>query len=89
MPVAPVVRVRAGDDDLVALAGTDLVVTARTPVRLDGFVRLHMAHVDRAGILDVVGPVVVGHAACLRERQAKNAQANSASTTTTAAPTKT
>jgi hypothetical protein len=48
-----------------------------------------VAHVDRAGILGVVGPVVVGHARWVRARQDKNAQASNASTTTTAAPTST
>jgi predicted transcriptional regulator len=89
VPVAPIVGVRAGDDDLVALAGTDLVIAARTPVRLDGFVGLDVAHVELTGIFDVVGPVVVGHVRRLRARQEKNAQANSTRTTTTAAPTNT
>ena len=89
MPVPSIVGMRAGDHDLVALAGADLVVTARAAIRLDGFVGLHVAHVDRTGVFDAVGPVVVGHARRVRARQAKNAQASNASTTTTAAPTTT
>jgi 2-(1,2-epoxy-1,2-dihydrophenyl)acetyl-CoA isomerase len=47
----------ARHDDLVTLAGADLVIAARTPVRLHRFVRLHMAHVDRV-VVFVFGPVV-------------------------------
>jgi hypothetical protein len=87
--VAPILGTGAGDDDLVTLTRADLVVAARAPVRLDGLVGLHVAHVDRAGIVGVVGPVVVGHWQRLRAGQEKKAQASNASTITTAAPTNT
>ncbi len=58
VPVAPVFGRVAGDDHLVPLARSDLVVAARTPVQLLGFVGLDVAHVDATVRL---GPAVPGH----------------------------
>ena len=49
----------AGDDDLVAFAGADLVIAARAAVRLLGFVRLDVADVDA---VVGFGPAVRAHA---------------------------
>jgi len=58
------------DDDLVALAWADLVVTARTSVGLVGLVRLHVPDVDRRVVVVVgVGPVVLGHRLCPATRK--------------------
>jgi hypothetical protein len=56
--VSPRVRVGAGDDDLVALGGPDLVVAARAAVGLLRLIRLHMTNVD---VVVVVGPAVRAH----------------------------
>ena len=53
------VRVGARHDDLVALTGPDLVVTARAPVVLQCRVGLDMANFD--GVRIVVSPRVVRH----------------------------
>ena len=61
--MAPFVGVFAGNHDLVALAGPDLVVAAGAAVALLGLVRLHVPHVDTAiGFRPAVrahGPVTV------------------------------
>ena len=59
VPVAAILRVVAGNDDLVALSGPDLVVAARAAIGLVGFVGLDVADVDV-----VVGfrPAVRAHA---------------------------
>jgi len=49
--VPPIARRGARDDDLVSLTGTDLVVTARTAVRLHSLVRLHVPHIEVLGIV--------------------------------------
>lgn len=66
--MAPVLGVIERDDDLVAFAGPDLVVTARASVRLHRFVRLHVTDVDRVGG---------------RHRSPNGAHATSANATTT------
>lgn len=83
--MAALARIAPRHDDLVTFTGTDVVVAARAPVRLLGLVRLHVADVDVVGVVSVVGPAVVGHGIA----QAKKTQTSSASTTKSAAPTKT
>ena len=81
VPVAPRAGISTRHDDLVALTGADVVVAARASIGLHGLVRLDVANVDGIGV--VVGPVVIRHRSVGYE---KDAQASSASTTTSAAP---
>ncbi len=53
-----------GDDHLVALAGADLVVAPGTAVRLHRLVRLHVADLDRVGV--ILGEAV-GHGSAAEE----------------------
>jgi hypothetical protein len=46
VPVPSFLGLLAGDDDLVTLAGPDLVVAAGAAVGLVGFVGLDVSHVD-------------------------------------------
>ena len=58
------VRIGARHDDLVAFAGTDLVVTARAPVVLHCVVGLYVANIDGVRVVPrpgVWGPGVFGH----------------------------
>lgn len=85
--MAALAGIGAGHDDLVALTGTDLVIAAGAAVRLHCLIGLHVLDVERVGIVDLVGPVVVvDHR---RGDYAKSAHTSSAITTTTAAPTNT
>jgi len=64
-----VLRCVERDHNLVTLARTDLVVAARTPVRLVGLVRLHVANIDPRFVpCAVVGPVIAGHRVCSAAR---------------------
>ncbi len=63
--MAPSFGIGARDHDLVSFTGADVVVTLGAAVVLDGFVGLHVAHVDGArGLLGFPGvgcPIMVGH----------------------------
>jgi hypothetical protein len=62
MPMAPVLRCVERDHDFVSLTRPDLVVAARTAVRLVGLVRLHVANVDpRVLGARFVGPFMTAH----------------------------
>ena len=78
VPVPARLRVVVRDDDLVALAGPDLVVAARAAVRLHRLVRLHVADLDRVGSSS--GSRTVGHG-----QPPKTAQTTSPAITTNAA----
>jgi hypothetical protein len=62
MPVASVLRRVERDHDFVSLSRADLVVAARTAVRLVSLVRLHVANIDARVVgARFVGPFVPGH----------------------------
>jgi hypothetical protein len=67
------------DDDLVALARTDLVVASGAAIGLLGLVRLYVADLDAGIVVAVgVGPVVLG------SHRGNAAQSTSNATTTSA-----
>ena len=72
------------DDDLVALAGPDLVVASGAAVGLLGLVRLDVADLDAGVVIAVgVGPVVLGGHRGNAAHSTSSATTSSAITTST------
>src|SRR5260221_13645449 len=79
----PILRRGIRDDDLVALAGPDLVITPRTAVALLGPVRLHVPDLDPGVVFAVIGPAVLG------VHRGMAAHATNSATTSTVTTTRT
>lgn len=82
--MAAILRRGLRDDDLVPLAGTDLVIATGTAIGLLGLVRLDVTHLYAdVAVSFVIGPVMIG------THRGIAAQATRSATTSTATTTRT